>query len=436
MGASIPYACQDWAAVKAAYRFLSNPRVTEAGILAGHFEATRARARAAPGTILILHDTTEFGFRRESALEFGLLKRPCLDTGRSPGRKRVHITLRGLLMHSSMVVTLEGVPLGLTAAKFWSRKQFKGCNALKRKINPTRIPIEEKESYRWLENLRQSSRLLEIPERCVHIGDRESDIYELFCTAREEGTHFLVRTCVDRLAGEGGRTVAAAMKKPDARGIHHLSLQTKDGHPSEAVVDVTWRRLRIRPPLGKQDQWPELELTVIHATERGKPQGRERVQWKLLTSLPVTSLKQAIEKLNWYALRWKIEVFHKILKSGCRAEDSQLRTSERVVKLIALFCIVAWRIFWLTMVRRTQPQDAVTTALTADEQAALNKAVPPKDPAARHHGRLDDYITAIARLGGYLARHHDPPPGNMVLWRGLRRLEDIVIGIKIAKTYG
>jgi hypothetical protein len=106
----------------------------------------------------------------------------------------------------------------LTAAKFWSRKQFKGCNALKRKINPTRIPIEEKESYRWLENLRQSSRLLEAPQRCVHIGDRESDIYELFCTAHEEGTHFLVRTCVDRLAGEGGHTVAAAMKRPDGKG--------------------------------------------------------------------------------------------------------------------------------------------------------------------------------------------------------------------------
>jgi hypothetical protein len=436
VGGSIPYACQDWAAVKAAYRFLANPRVSEAGLLAGHFEAARARVQATPGTILILHDTTEFVFHRESAAEFGLLGRPCLDTGRQPGRQWRQFTLRGLLMHSSMAVTLQGVPLGLTAAKFWSRKQFKGCNALKRKINPTRIPIEEKESYRWLENLRQSSRLLEAPQRCVHIGDRESDIYELFCTAQEEGTHFLVRTCVDRLAGEGGHTVAAAMKRPDGKGTHRLLLQTKDGHAEEVLVEIRYRRMRILPPIGKQEQWPELELTVIHAVERGKPKGRDPVQWKLLTSLPVSSLKEATEKLDWYALRWKIEVFHKILKSGCRAEDSQLRTSERVVKLIALFCIVSWRIFWLTMINRAGKQDAAGAVLTADEQAALNKAVPPKDPAMARHGSLGDYLTAIARLGGYLARRNDHPPGTMVIWRGMRRLEDIVLGMKIAKTYG
>lgn len=127
VGGSIPCACQDWAAVKAAYRFLADPRVTEAGLLAGHFEAARARARvqATPGTILILHDTMEFVFHRESAAEFGLLGRPCLDPGRQPGRQWRQFTLRGLLMHSSMAVTLQGVPLGLTAAKFWSRKQFK-----------------------------------------------------------------------------------------------------------------------------------------------------------------------------------------------------------------------------------------------------------------------------------------------------------------------
>ena len=123
-----------------------------------------------------------------------------------------------------MVLTLDGVPLGPAAAKFRSRERFKGCNTLKRKVNPTRLPIEEKESYRWLENLRECSRLLENPQRCVHIGDRESDIYELFCTAQSGHTHFLVRTCVDRLAGEGGHTVAQAMEKPDGSGTHILVL--------------------------------------------------------------------------------------------------------------------------------------------------------------------------------------------------------------------
>ena len=116
-------------------------------------------------------------------------------------------------MHSSLVVTQAGLPLGLAAIKFWTRDKFHGANALKRRINPTRVPIEQKESYRWLENLRQSTALLAQPERIGHIGDRESATYELFCTAHEAGTHFLLRTCVDRLAGEGDHTVGDEMEK-------------------------------------------------------------------------------------------------------------------------------------------------------------------------------------------------------------------------------
>ncbi len=98
--------------------------------------------------------------------------------------------------------------MGLAAIKFWTRKKYKGCDALKRKINPTRVPIEEKESFRWIENLRQSTALFGEPQRCIHVGDRESDIYELFCLAHELQTNFLVRTCVDRLAGDGNHTIA------------------------------------------------------------------------------------------------------------------------------------------------------------------------------------------------------------------------------------
>src|SRR5207244_8934076 len=110
----------------------------------------------------------------------------------------------GLLMPWSRAVPTEGRRLGLAAVKVWTRQKFKGTAALKKKVNPTRLPIEYKESIRWLENMRQSTALFGEPARCIHVGDRESDIYELFCTARELGTHFLVRSCVDRLTGDGG----------------------------------------------------------------------------------------------------------------------------------------------------------------------------------------------------------------------------------------
>jgi len=323
IGETIPMACQDWANTKAAYRFLSNSRVTEAEILAGHLVSTRERFAATEGWALVLHDTTEFSFKRDKP---GLIGKTVLTMGgKDKNGRRTPVTVCGLLMHSSLVVTTEGVPLGISAIKFWTRKEFKGTNALKKKINPTRVPIEEKESVRWLDNVRQTTTLLDDPARCVHIGDRESDIFELFCTAHDANTHFLVRTCVDRLAEDGRHTIGHEMKNADVKANHLLTVLDKKGQPSKAVLELRYRRIRVLPPIGKQNRYPKLDLTVIYAQEREVPTGRDRIDWKLITDLPVSTPLQAIEKLEWYASRWKIETFHKILKSGCKAEESKLR---------------------------------------------------------------------------------------------------------------
>src|SRR5580700_2301995 len=344
LGGSIPLVCQDWANTKAAYRFFSNDRVSEEEILTGHFQATRDRLATTDALILMLHDTTEFTFPRNDVQPIGILHQ-----SRLPNDKRVRpkqYLVCGILMHSSLAVSSEGLPLGLAAIKFWTRDEFKGCNALKKKINPTRVPIEQKESYRWLENLKQATALFQDPQRCVHIGDRESDIYELFCTAQAVGTHFLFRTCVDRLAGDGKHTIADEMSEERVKGLHRIDVRNHKGEMSEATLEIRYRRLLVLPPIGKQKQYPQLVLTILHAQERGIPQGRERIDWKLITDLPVRSRAEAIEKLEWYAMRWKIETFHKILKSGCKAEESKLRTAERLVNLVAVFCILSWRIFW------------------------------------------------------------------------------------------
>ena len=432
-GAAVPMACQDWANTKAAYRFFANERVNEADILAGHFASTRERAACVEGPILVLHDTTEFSFQREK--EIGLLHRTI--NGRNSWGKLRHRTICGLLMHSSLAVTTQGVPLGLAAIKFWTRKEFKGCNALKKKINPTRVPIQEKESFRWLENLRQATALLNPTEGLVHIGDRESDIYELFCAAEQAQTRFLVRTCVDRLARDGNCTIAAEMKKAPGRGMHRLVVKDKSGEPSEAVLEIKYRRIQVLPPIGKQKQYPALTLTVLHAVERGVPKNREKIDWKLITNLSVASLAEAIEKLEWYALRWKIETFHKILKSGCRVEESKLRTAERLVNLIALCCVLSWRIFWMTMVQRSAPEASPLLALTEVELLLLDEITAARRGCGSTNHTLADYLLCIARLGGYLARASDPPPGNIVMWRGLSRLTDLQLGFALgAKVVG
>lgn len=429
-GDSIPLVCQDWANTKAAYRFFDNDRVSEADILGGHFQATRDRASATGGPILVMHDTTEFTYTREDIDAVGKT-RINIAGGRPDGRPRYY-TGCGILMHSSLAVTTEGLPLGLTAIKFWSRKKFKGSDALKRKINPTRVPIQKKESIRWLDNLQQSTALLGDAARCVHIGDRESDIYELFCTAQDAGTQFLLRTCVDRLAGDGAHTIATEMDEVDCKGLHRVEVRDRHGKISEAVLELKFRRILVQPPLYKQRRYPPLKLTVLHATERGKPRGRDPIEWKLITNLQVTTRAQAIEKLQWYALRWRIEVFHKILKSGCQAEQSKLRTAERLVNLLATFCILSWRIFWLTMINRSTEKAKASLAFTPLEINILNRLAPDKPSGTTRTPSLKSCLTQLACLGGYLNRSKDGPPGNIVMWRGMSRLTDIELGFQLA----
>lgn len=427
VGGTVPMACQDWAATKAAYRFFDNARVDEGTILAGHFAATRARFAATAGPVLVLHDTSEFSFQREGPDGIGQLS---LITGR-----HARHTVCGLLMHSGLVVTTAGVPLGLAAVKFWTREKFKGTNALRGKVNATRVPIEQKESVRWLDNLKQATAGLGAPARCVHVGDREADIFELFCAAREAKTHFLVRTCVDRLAGSGNTTVARKMAREPIRGSHDVEVRDGRGRVTTARVCLRFCTMTVHPPIGKQKRYPQLPLTVIHAFERGKPEGRDPIRWHLLTDLPVTSLGKAIEKLNWYASRWKVETYHKILKSGCQAEQARLRTADRLTNLLAVLCVVGWRVFWLTMVNRATPGAPAETVLTRPEIDVLDRlSGRPAPDAERTVGR---YLLQIAKLGGYLARAKDPPPGNLVLWRGLSRLTDILLGFGLEdRGYG
>lgn len=205
-----------------------------------------------------------FSYKRERPELVGYTGKATTRTGYGNGLQN-SLTQCGILMHSSLVVTTEGLPLGLSAIKFWTWKKFKGCTALKRHVNPTRVPIEEKESYRWLENTRESSALLGEPGRCIHVGDRESDIFELFCTAHDLGRHFLVRTCVDRLAGDGQHTIDDEMRNSRVKGLHRVELRDAKGVPLVADLELRYQRMTVLPPIGKQSRYPALQLSVIHA---------------------------------------------------------------------------------------------------------------------------------------------------------------------------
>jgi len=219
------------------------------------------------------------------------------------------------------------------------------------------------------------------------------------------------------------------MQYVPVKGLRRVEVRDKDGKVSEAVLEIRYCRTVVLPPIGKQNKYPSLILTVIHAQERGTPQGRDPIDWKLLTDLPVRSRKDAAEKIRWYAQRWKIETFHKILKSGCKAEESKLRTADRLVNLVAVLCMLSWRVFWLTMSSRFVPNASPEMAFTQLELLLLDALVENKKMDKPRS--LAKYLVKLARLGGYLARANDSPPGNMVVWRGLARLIDIELGATI-----
>ena len=250
------------------------------------------------------------------------------------------------------------------------------------------------------------------------------------CLACELGTNFLVRSCVDRLAGDGYTTIAQVMTGSEPGGTHLVRFRDADGQPQEARLAVRFATMIVRPPIGKQKRYQHQQLQIIHAAEIDPPDHRDALLWKLITNLEVTSFEQAVQKLEWYARRWSIETFFKTLKTGCRIEDIRLTTADRLANCIALACITAWRIFWMTRLGRTGPAGTPASVFTDDELAVLDHTSPPP----REHQSRDFvfYLNAVARLGGYLARRHDPPPGTIILWRGFSRLADLVIGFEAA----
>lgn len=244
-----------------------------------------------------------------------------------------------------------------------------------------------------------------------------------------------MRVQTNRLAGtppdaeprDGAHRVFAQLSATPWAGRHYVAI----GQDETACVHVKFAAIQTLPPIGTQKRYSPQLLTYIQALEIDPPAGRPPIDWKLVTNLPVGNFAIAIEKLEWYALRWKAEVFHKVMKSGCRAEEARLETAERLTKFLALIAMVSWRIFFLTMSARAKPEAALETVLTPTEIATLDAIDGARAKPRILRKTLATYLLQIAMLGGYLARNHDPPPGNIVVWRGLTRLNDIAFGLSI-----
>jgi hypothetical protein len=415
-GGSIPAMCATEAEVKATYRLLSNEAMEPDDLRAALYEATLCRVAEEP-VLLVIQDTTCLDFS-DHAGSSGLG-----PTGGGDGSLG-----HGMFVHSALAVSAEGVPLGLLHQQVWSRDP----ETVGVKRDRKQRALAEKESYRWVQTAAAVEARVPADKLLVQIADREGDIFEWFAAPRRAGSHLLIRACHQRrLQGEQEQLWTKVAQMPIA-DEYELLVRESPGHKvRRAHIELRYCPVTIRPPKrGVHDPaLGPISLVAIEVREVNHPETvSSPIRWQLLTDLPTGSVTEALRCVCYYQQRWLIERWHFVLKSGVGIEHSQLRSAQRLERLLVLCCAVAWRLLWMTYSARVDGDQPCTVALSDVEWRVLHRYHMGNIPPPAQPPPLREAIRWLAMLGGFLGRKGDGEPGIKVLWSGLTRLQDIVIG--------
>jgi hypothetical protein len=410
--ANIPQASGSAKAAKAAYRFLDNPKVNWRAILAAHYAQTEARV-CEQALVLVAQDTTTLNYSTHPH-----------TAGLGPITDKAQV--RGLLVHDTLAFTAAGTPLGLLDLQCWARSGIGSRDARHAK------PIEDKESFKWLESYQAVSA---VQRRCrntkvVLMADREADIHELFAAqaATARGAQLLIRAERSRnrqVLDDEHDTLWQALSEQAPIGVREILVPPSDKRAARiARLAVRTRPITLKPPRRSAHLAP-VPMWAVLAQELDPPSPSDALEWMLLTTVAVTNPADAFERLQWYARRWGIEVFHRILKSGCQVEARQLENAQRLQNCLAIDLVVAWRIYYLTTLGEHTPEVPCTVYFTDAEWRALTTFVHKIKTPAPTPPSLNEAVRLLAQLGGHLGRTGDGHPGTEVLWRGMARLADI-----------
>jgi len=420
-GELIPQACSgSEAKIKAAYRFFQNSNVDMQKLLRPHIESTIERLRAHK-LILAVQDTTSLNYTAHPPEGVGPI-----NNGQN--------SAVGLELHDTMAFTPEGTPLGLLDVQCWARDP----NDVGKKHRRHQLPIEEKESKKWMVSYRAAAEIQKIcsDTMLVSVGDREADLYDLFHEAAQDtsGPKLLIRaerTRQRKVIDEDVKT--ELWKRMDAEpvaGWIDVAVPRRGSRPARtARIQVRFAQVVLNPP--SISKFAPLSVWVVYAREVGCGiDVKEPIDWMLLTSVKTEGFEDACERLSWYARRWGIEVYHRTIKSGCRIEDRRLDDAESIQTCLAIDLVVAWRVYWLTMVGRAEPETPCDQILSEDEWHVLSAwatgQIGDTAPYAQQAMRW------IGKLGGWRNRGKSDNPGTTCMWRGLARLPSMAQGYRLA----
>jgi hypothetical protein len=417
-GGTLPQAFDDWAELKAAYRFFGQRGVTFERVLGPHLERTRQACRQ-PGEYLLIEDTTGLDFSAHGA-----------TTGLGPigdGHGR------GFELHSTLAVRVEAWnldqrPEGTVIGLF-------GQQCLCR---PTAPPGESRQeclrrprhSQRWAEPLKSAGRP-PAKSQWIYVADREADFYEPINLCQMHGLDFVIRNRFDRRLADGAGHLRAAVQEAPVLGKAVVELRARGGQTARtAIVELRSARMNLDGPW-RPGGWkdPLADIGVLEAREIDPPEGvKEPLHWILLTSLPCATLAAARRVVGRYTARWWIEEYHKALKSGAGVEQSQLERGDRLEPLIAILAVVAVRLLSTKMLARSRPESFEAAQSFGPEMLAIleKKIGRPKGGWTNRN-----VLVATARLGGFPGRKHDGMPGWQTIWRGWQRLMWMAEGLTI-----
>jgi transposase-like protein/transposase Tn5 family protein len=434
---SIPAACGGWAETQAAYRFFDNDKVNFDNVLAPHCERTLQRV-AEQDVALLVQDTTDV-----------VLTRPEQEVAGVGHLDGPHGARRGLLLHTLHAFTPDGTPLGTAWAQYINRTDEAGEESTaEKKKHRKQIPIEDKESMRWIEGVRQSREVAgKLPGvQCICVNDSEADIYELLSEPRHTETgaelHLLIRGCQNRALKIDPsqeyvhrRLRDEVMSKPV---LYEAELKIRGREAKTAVEDRARRQNRetrcakvevraasvtLRPPYRPDRKLPPVAVNVVLVREPNPPPGEPAVEWILVTTLPIETLEQVRLVVEYYCVRWNIEILFRTLKSGCRVEDRRFEHVDRMLPCLAMYLIVAWRTMFVCRMGREFPDADCETIFEPSEWKAVWFAVHRKKPPKKNP-RLAEMVHLIASLGGYIERSNSEP-GTQTVWIGLQRMYDL-----------
>jgi len=373
-------------ALKGYYRLLNHegPELDPQKLLQSH-RARTLRRMSRERTVLIVQDSSDLNYSTRSQ---------CRGLGQI-GTNQTGAKSRGLRLHSSLALSQSGLPLGIV--------QLQGAAPESAQGKDRRRPIEQKDSYRWLEGFAEAMKIAaRLPHtQVVDITDREGDMFELFHFRRSQAgrkAELLVRSKTDRcLEGTDQKLFAQLAATPLAKRVsisvprqrEHLSRPSAPGRPAlqarEARVEIRFKEVTLSPPKRSQTRsLPPIKVWAVYLVEPHPPQGAEALEWLLLTTVEVRSLKQALKCIRWYCRRWRIEEWHRVLKSGCKVLEHQNHSAEVLLRAIAIDAVIAWRIMLLALLGREVPELPCNVLFNPMECEVLGLLAKKKTAANAH----------------------------------------------------